>query len=111
VPAITRAGTGAHATEAPRGILWHRYELKDDGSVIKAHIIPPTAQNQMQIELDLRALADKITSLNDEDACLRCEHLIRNYDPCISCSVHFLKFDRTWLSSKFGSRAMEQATQ
>jgi coenzyme F420-reducing hydrogenase alpha subunit len=97
VPTTPRAGSGAHATEAPRGILWQRYELGDDGSVLKAHIVPPTAQNQAQIELDLRAIADHVKDLNDDAACLRCEHLIRNYDPCISCSVHFLKFDRKWL--------------
>lgn len=99
VPAPPRAGTGAHGTEAPRGILWQRYTLNDDGSVAHAHIIPPTAQNQMQIELDLRALAETIVSLNDDAACQRCEHLIRNYDPCISCSVHFLKLRRRWLDA------------
>jgi len=100
VPSPPRAGTGAHATEAPRGILWQRYTLNADGGVAKAHIIPPTAQNQLQIEQDLRALAETITNLNDDAACLRCEHLIRNYDPCISCSVHFLKFDRKWIGQR-----------
>jgi coenzyme F420-reducing hydrogenase alpha subunit len=79
--------------------------VNDDGSVASAHIIPPTSQNQAQIELDLRALAETITSLDDEAACLRCEHLIRNYDPCISCSVHFLKFDRRWIQSQIEGAA------
>lgn len=107
VPCPPRAGAGAHATEAPRGVIWHRYEVNADGSVARAHIIPPTSQNQAQIESDLRALAETITTLDDEAACLRCEHLIRNYDPCISCSVHFLKFDRRWIGShaEGGARA------
>jgi coenzyme F420-reducing hydrogenase alpha subunit len=91
VPIEPCAGRGAAATEAPRGILWHEYETDDDGLITAARIIPPTSQNQPQIEADLRALADKLSSLDDEALCLRCEHLIRNYDPCISCSVHFLK--------------------
>ncbi len=91
-----KVGRGCHGTEAPRGICWHAYDVKDDGSVMEARIIPPTSQNQMTIEEDLRELARTVADLPDEDAALRCEHLIRNYDPCISCSVHFLKFKRTW---------------
>ena len=90
-----RAGYGGHGTEAPRGVCWHEYETEDDGSIKTAHIVPPTAQNQTTIESDLRELARQVVALSDEDAALRCEHLIRNYDPCISCSVHFLKFKRT----------------
>jgi coenzyme F420-reducing hydrogenase alpha subunit len=93
VPIEPCAGKGAAATEAPRGILWHEYETDADGLITAARIIPPTSQNQPQIEADLRALADKLSSLDDETLCLRCEHLIRNYDPCISCSVHFLKLN------------------
>lgn len=101
-PAITRieieprAGTGAHGTEAPRGICWHQYRTHEDGSVADARIIPPTSQNQATIEDDLRELANRLTEVPDEEAALRCEHLIRNYDPCISCSVHFLDFTREW---------------
>jgi coenzyme F420-reducing hydrogenase alpha subunit len=91
VPILTRAGKGAAATEAPRGLLWHEYETNDEGLITAARIIPPTSQNQPQIEADLRALAERLSNLDDEALCLRCEHLIRNYDPCISCSVHFLK--------------------
>jgi coenzyme F420-reducing hydrogenase alpha subunit len=91
VPILNQAGKGAAATEAPRGLLWHEYETDDDGLITAARIIPPTSQNQPQIEADLRALAAKFSKLDDEALCLRCEHLIRNYDPCISCSVHFLK--------------------
>jgi coenzyme F420-reducing hydrogenase alpha subunit len=91
-----RAGIGGHGTEAPRGICWHQYETNADGTIRAARIVPPTSQNQTTIELDLRQLAEQLTTVSDEDAALRCEHLIRNYDPCISCSVHFLKFSRTW---------------
>jgi sulfhydrogenase subunit alpha len=91
VPIEPRAGAGAAATEAPRGLLWHRYETDAQGLIKAARIIPPTSQNQPQIEADLRALGQKMSHLDDEQLCLRCEQLIRNYDPCISCSVHFLK--------------------
>ena len=91
-----RAGVGAHGTEAPRGLCWHRYKTNADGTIASASIIPPTSQNQTTIEEDLRELATRITRLPDEEAALKCEHLIRNYDPCISCSVHFLRFSRTW---------------
>ncbi|MGE5611236.1 MAG: Ni/Fe hydrogenase subunit alpha [Bacillota bacterium] len=96
VPVEACAGTGAAATEAPRGVLWHQYRIGADGSIVSARIVPPTSQNQYQIENDLRVLAEQIISLPDEQAQLRCEQLIRNYDPCISCATHFLKFDRRW---------------
>lgn len=91
VPIIPRVGVGAAATEAPRGVLWHRYEMDARGMITAAHIIPPTSQNQGQIEQDLRALAQELIDRSDEELSLRCEHLIRNYDPCISCATHFLK--------------------
>ena len=96
IPIAPRTGIGGHGTEAPRGICWHQYGTDADGTITAARIIPPTSQNQMTIEEDLWQLAGQITDLSDDDACLRCEHLIRNYDPCISCSVHFLKFAREW---------------
>jgi sulfhydrogenase subunit alpha len=96
VPIVPRAGIGGHGTEAPRGLCWHEYRSEADGTIASARIIPPTTQNYATIEDDLRALAPQVAELPDEDAALRCEHLIRNYDPCISCSVHFLKFSRVW---------------
>ncbi len=95
VPIVPRAGIGGHGTEAPRGLCWHEYRCESDGSIASARIIPPTTQNYATIEADLRELAPQIVEMPDEDATLRCEHLIRNYDPCISCSVHFLKFSRS----------------
>ncbi len=91
------AGEGAHATEAPRGLLWHSYRVAPDGSVLDARIIPPTSQNQSMIEEDLRELAGRITDQSDEQVQYRCEQLIRNYDPCISCSTHFIRLTRTRL--------------
>ena len=88
-----RAGEGCHATEAPRGILYHRYRIGDDGRIAEARIVPPTSQNQWQIEEDLRGFVPQVLHLNDAEATRRCEQLIRNYDPCISCATHFLKLN------------------
>jgi sulfhydrogenase subunit alpha len=85
------AGVGHAITEAPRGILYHRYETDDTGTIRSATIVPPTSQNQLQMEHDLLKLAPELVSLTDEQAALRAEHVIRNYDPCISCATHFLK--------------------
>jgi coenzyme F420-reducing hydrogenase alpha subunit len=89
-----RAGIGGHGTEAPRGVCWHRYRTDAEGTITAARIMAPTSQNQPCIEADLRLLAERISQLDDAQATLRCEHMIRNYDPCISCSVHFLKLRR-----------------
>ncbi|MCF3122553.1 nickel-dependent hydrogenase large subunit [Streptomyces arenae] len=91
VPAV--AGTGHGATEAPRGLLYHRYLLDAEGTVTDARLVPPTAQNQGAIEDDLRRTAQAaITRLGVDEAELTrvCERAIRNHDPCISCSTHFL---------------------
>jgi len=84
------AGEGCHATEAPRGLLYHRYRIGDDGLIAEAKIIPPTSQNQGRIEADLRQFLPSVIDLDNSLAALECERLIRNYDPCISCSTHFL---------------------
>ncbi len=86
-----RAGVGCHATEAPRGLLWHRYEIGADGLVKAAAIVPPTSQNQAQIEADLRSLLPPLLAADDAALTLACERLIRSYDPCISCATHFLR--------------------
>jgi coenzyme F420-reducing hydrogenase alpha subunit len=95
VPVVPRAGIGGHGTEAPRGLCWHQYRTESDGTIASARIIPPTSQNQATIEADLLQLAPQVSSLSDDEAALRCEHLIRNYDPCISCATHFLNLTRT----------------
>lgn len=86
-----KAGVAYGCSEAPRGILYHRYEVSQDGTIISAKIVPPTAQNQGRVEEDLRNLIPKMLNLSKEELTWRCEQAIRNYDPCISCSVHFLK--------------------
>ncbi len=91
VPFEPRAGTGFGCTEAPRGICWHRYDIESDGSVVTARIVPPTSQNQPSIEEDLVLVAGEIVDQPDDVIRGRCEQSIRNYDPCISCSTHFLK--------------------
>jgi coenzyme F420-reducing hydrogenase alpha subunit len=88
VPA--RAGIGHGVSEAPRGLLYHRYEIGEDGLVSAATLIPPTSQNQAAIEADLANLVSGNLSLDDAALTALCEQLIRSYDPCISCSAHFL---------------------
>ena len=88
-----RASVGTGWSEAPRGMLWHRYRLEDDGSIAEARIVPPTSQNQARIEQDLLEFVRPRVELSDERLQWECEQAIRNYDPCISCSTHFLKLD------------------
>lgn len=86
-------GYGCAATEAPRGLLFHEYRVASDGTIASGRIVPPTSQNQRQIEKDitdylgqrLQASATRLAMATD------CERLVRTYDPCISCSTHFLK--------------------
>ncbi|MCV7091185.1 Ni/Fe hydrogenase subunit alpha [Mycobacterium interjectum] len=89
VPA--RAGVGHGVSEAPRGLLYHGYRIGEEGLVSAATIIPPTSQNQAAIEADLARLVSGNLSLDDAELTALCEQLIRSYDPCISCSAHFLK--------------------
>jgi sulfhydrogenase subunit alpha len=88
VPA--RAGIGYGASEAPRGVLFHRYALDATGLITDATIVPPTSQNLAAIEADLRLMVEAWTDLDDHALLHRCEQAIRNYDPCISCATHFL---------------------
>ncbi len=94
VTVTPRAGVATGCTEAPRGLLWHRYSMDADGSVVNARIVPPTSQNQARIEEDLR-LSLLAFGLDQPDDALRlhCEQVIRNYDPCISCATHFLRMN------------------
>ncbi len=92
VEATPKAGVGFGCTEAPRGVLWHRWEVDDAGRVVAATIVPPTSQNQARIEEDLRRSLEAFGFEHEDDAIrLRSEMVVRNYDPCISCSTHFLK--------------------
>ncbi len=91
---LPRASIGMGISEAPRGILYHRYELNDDGTIADAKIVPPTSQNQSCIEKDLYELVTTRMAWGKQKLTHLCEQAIRNYDPCISCSTHFLKV--TW---------------
>jgi sulfhydrogenase subunit alpha len=86
-----RAATGHGCTEAPRGSLYHRYRVDDQGVILDAKIVAPTCQNQKRIEGDLWQLVPKHLDLPPDQLTWRCEQAIRNYDPCISCATHFLK--------------------
>ena len=90
VPVPPAAGVGHGATEAPRGILYHRYELAEDGTILDAAIVPPTSQNLASMELDLRSFAQARLEMPQHELTHLCEQAIRNYDPCISCATHFL---------------------
>jgi len=85
-----RQATGYGATEAPRGVLFHRYSLDADGTIATARIVPPTSQNQASVEDDLRRFVEPRVDFDDERLTHECEQAIRNYDPCISCATHFL---------------------
>lgn len=93
VAVAARAATGHAATEAPRGLLWHRYRLNHDGSVAEARIVPPTSQNQASIEEDLKGFIAGFLDLPDDELRRRCEQTVRNYDPCISCATHFIRLE------------------
>ncbi|MGA4837570.1 nickel-dependent hydrogenase large subunit [Streptomyces sp. G45] len=104
VPPTTSTGHGA--TEAPRGLLYHRYALDADGTITEALLVPPTAQNQGAIEDDLRRTATRAIAragLSDAELTDLCERAIRNHDPCISCSTHFL--DLTVVRTSGGDHA------
>ncbi len=88
-----RAGTGYGCTEAPRGICYHRYTIDDRGTILDAKIVSPTAVNQKSIEKDLWDFVQPNVDLPKNDLQWKCEQAIRNYDPCISCSAHFLKLE------------------
>lgn len=93
LPVTPRAGECCFCTEAPRGLIYHHYRLDEQGRVLSCTIIPPTSQNQARIEQDLKTSVTRFgLSHSDQELKLFCERLIRNYDPCISCSTHFLQF-------------------
>ena len=88
-----RPGTGHGWTEAPRGMLRHRYSIDEQGTILDAKIVPPTSQNQARIEQSLHGYVSRHAELPDDELELRCEQAVRAYDPCISCATHFLKLE------------------
>jgi len=93
VQVLPHAGTGYGCTEAPRGILYHRYTISNEGNILDAKIVPPTSQNQGRIEEDLKHFVEENLGLSPKKLTWQCEQLIRNYDPCISCAAHYLKLN------------------
>jgi sulfhydrogenase subunit alpha len=93
VPVRPRAGRATWTTEAPRGTLYHRYDVDADGTIREAKIIPPTSQNLHHIEHDLRGFLPGVLDRSDEELTRYAEMMVRNYDPCISCATHFLRLD------------------
>jgi coenzyme F420-reducing hydrogenase alpha subunit len=93
VQVLPHAGTGYGCTEAPRGILYHRYTISNEGNILDAKIVPPTSQNQGRIEEDLKHFVEENLRLSPKKLTWQCEQLIRNYDPCISCAAHYLKLN------------------
>lgn len=85
-----KAGTGVGAVEVPRGLLFHYYEVDDKGIIVNANCIIPTGQNCNNIEHDMKKLVPEILDRTEEEITLALEMLVRAYDPCISCSAHFL---------------------
>ncbi len=93
VEVVPRAGRAMWATEAPRGTLYHRYDVAEDGTIVEAKIVPPTSQNLRHMEEDLRRFVPGVLDRPDEELTRLCEMVVRNYDPCISCATHFLSLD------------------
>jgi coenzyme F420-reducing hydrogenase alpha subunit len=87
-----RAGEGVGAVEVPRGVLFHNYEVDERGTIVNANCIIPTNQNLNNIERDMKKLVPEVLAAgrSDEEITLALEMLVRAYDPCISCSTHFL---------------------
>ncbi len=93
VEVTPRAGRAMWVTEAPRGALYHRYDVAEDGTILEAKIVPPTSQNLRHMEEDLRDFLPGVLDRPDRELTRLCEMVVRNYDPCISCATHFLRLD------------------
>jgi len=83
-----REGAGSAVTEAPRGMLYHHYEIDRKGIITKANIVTPTAHNSLNLEENLKKLVNENMDKPKDELILLCEMLVRAYDPCFSCSVH-----------------------
>jgi coenzyme F420-reducing hydrogenase alpha subunit len=93
VEVTPRAGRATWTTEAPRGTIYHRYDVAEDGEILEAKIVPPTSQNLRHMEHDLREFLPGVLDRSDEELTRVAEMVVRNYDPCISCATHFLRLD------------------
>ncbi len=87
---LSPGARGVGACDVPRGILFHEYQIGEDGLIEEANCIIPTGQNLANIDRDMRALVPTLITEPEDDIRLKMEMLVRAYDPCISCSTHFL---------------------
>jgi len=87
----TKLSEGTGVSEAPRGILWHKYKFDENGTILEANIIPPTSQNQDIME---KVVLNSLNKIKSDNLLELSEKIIRNFDPCISCATHILKVDR-----------------
>jgi sulfhydrogenase subunit alpha len=92
VEVVPKEGVGYGCTEAPRGICFHKYRIDSDGIIHDAKIVPPTSQKLRTMESDLSRYVTANMHLGDAELTWQCEQAVRNYDPCISCATHALKF-------------------
>jgi sulfhydrogenase subunit alpha len=88
---IARPGRGTAASEVPRGILFHSYEIGADGRIAAADVITPTAQNCAHLEAQIRAAVRALDGASDDELQRALGILARAYDPCVSCSVHVIR--------------------
>ncbi len=93
IEARPREGEGISATEAPRGLLYHHYKLNKEGNVTRVNIIPPTTQNVKNMEDAVASVLPEMMNLPRDRIRAGMEKLIRAYDPCMSCSAHFLELE------------------
>lgn len=85
-----KAGRGVGAVEVPRGILFHDYEYDENGICVKANCVIPTNLNHNNIQLDFEKMVPERLHLGEKELQFHLEMLVRAYDPCISCSAHYL---------------------
>lgn len=88
-----KAGHGIAANEAPRGTLWHEYKIDKNGVITYSNIVTPTAQVLLNMQDDIATFVQALLDKNEskEKIVTEVEKLIRSYDPCFSCSTHFLE--------------------
>ena len=95
VRASAQAGTGegVGVIEAPRGLLYHMAKVNEEGVVDDYDVVVPTAQNQINIENDLKDYFTENLDKDEETLRVNAESIVRAYDPCMSCATNFLKID------------------
>ncbi len=88
-----KAGRGVGAVEVPRGILFHEYEYDENGICTSANCVIPTNLNHNNIQLDFEKYVKENLAIGEKEMGFNLEMMVRAYDPCISCSTHFLNIE------------------